>query len=98
MAWDGSASRFSDEQWRRSCILDRGTGETPKERYALPVREPGGAVNKSALGAAAAALAGARGGVQAPAAAKRRAARTLMRLYGAADMEPPESLRRLAGG
>ena len=75
--------------------------EKSKANCKLPVREPkamGGRVNRNALGAAAAALAGARGGVKAPTADKRKAARSLIRLYGEGKMEPPESLRRLAGG
>lgn len=56
-AWDGSASRFSDEQYRRSCVLDRGdcgdVSDLPvKQRYSLPIREPGGAFNKAAISAA----------------------------------------------
>lgn len=63
----------------------------------LPVREPGGSYNRNAIFAAAAALAGARGGVKAPPEAKRKAARALLRLYKQMEAEPPESLRRLAG-
>jgi hypothetical protein len=63
----------------------------------LPVREPNGAYNRNALVAAAKALLGARGGVDAPMEEKRRAARRLVRLYREADMEPPEGLLRLAG-
>ncbi len=66
----------------------------------LPVYEPkkmGRALNRNAMIAAAAALAGARGGVKAPPEAKRRAARKLLRLYRRLQMEPPESLKRIAG-
>lgn len=94
--WDGSASRYSDEQWRRACVLDTGEDTTPKQRYKLPVREPDGTLNRNAVHAAAAALAGARGGVQAPEEAKRAAARKLIQLYGELGEEPPEALRRLA--
>jgi HK97 family phage major capsid protein len=46
MAWDGSASRFTDEQYARSCILDRGPDAGPaKQRYSLPVRDPDGTLN-----------------------------------------------------
>lgn len=69
-----------------------------KGRCKLPIKEPGGAYNRNGIHAAAAALAGARGGVQAPAAAKRSAARALVRLYGQMDEQPPDSLKRLAGG
>lgn len=89
--WNGDASRFTLEQYRRSCLI---TGET-KEACHLPVREPNGDLNKNALGAAAAALAGARGGVQASPAQKAAAARTLRRLYAQAGMTPPDSLKRM---
>lgn len=92
-----SQSDYSDAQWERACILDRGMGNTAKERYALPVREPDGALNANGVHAAAAVLAGARGGVSAPAAAKRAAARRLVSLYREIGETPPPSLTRLAG-
>jgi HK97 family phage prohead protease len=96
--WDGSASRFDDEQWRRSCILDRGDQfDTAKTRYALPVLEPGGDLNVNAMHAAAAVLAGGRGGVNAPAAAKAAAARRLRRYYGMAGEEMPPAMVAMAG-
>ncbi len=67
-----------------------------KANCKLRVYEPGGDLNRNALAAAAAVLAGARGGVDAPANARRAAARKLMRLYREAQMDPPESLVRLA--
>jgi HK97 family phage prohead protease len=95
--WDGSPARFTDEQYLRSCLVDRG-GEGPaKGRASLPVLEPDGTLNTNALGAAAAVLAGARGGVRnVTGAQKSAAARKLIRYYGAAGMEPPPSLRALA--
>ncbi len=72
--------------------------EKVKGNCKLPVYEPGGALNRGAVHAAAAVLAGARGGVQAPPEEKRKAARKLLRLYSELEEEPPESLRRLAGG
>jgi HK97 family phage prohead protease len=97
-AWDGSPSRFTDEQYQRSCLIDRGGDAPVKQRCSLPIREPSGAINRNALGAAAAVLAGGRGGVaNVSPELRRRAARALIRAYGEADMEPPDSLRRLAG-
>lgn len=96
-AWDGSASRFTPEQWRASTLIDTGEGDpASKDRYKLPVKEPGGAVNRNAVHAAAAALAGGRGGVQAPAAEKKRAARALLRLYAEMQEDAPPSLKRMA--
>ena len=49
-AWDGSASRFTIEQWRRSCLIDTGQGDpSSKQRYKLPVREPDGTYNRNGI-------------------------------------------------
>ncbi len=93
-----SESDYTIEQWRRACLIDMGGDRENKSNFKLPVREPDGAVNRNGVHAAAAALAGARGGVQAPPEQKRKAARALIRLYGELEEEPPESLRRAAKG
>jgi 2'-5' RNA ligase len=50
-------SDFDDDQWKRSCILDRGADfNTSKQRYAIPVREPSGTLNRKAIARAAAIL------------------------------------------
>ena len=50
-------SDFDDDQWKRSCILDRGADfNTAKQRYAIPVREPDGTLNRKAISRAAAIL------------------------------------------
>lgn len=88
----------SPEDYCRSCLIDMNeAGEAKtKGKCKLPVRMPnGGAVNRNAVHAAAAALAGARGGVSASAAEKKAAARKLMRLYGMMDEDAPDSLRRM---
>lgn len=92
-----SQSDYDDAQWQSACILDRGAGSTPKERYALPVREPDGDLNRNGVHAAAARLAGAGGGVDAPATAKRSAAKKLMSLYREIGDPPPDSISKLAG-
>ena len=86
------------EQFCSACLIDLNPEGRPKTKAAckLPVREPGGAYNRNAIHAAAAALAGARGGVDAPPEAKRRAARRLVRLYREMGEEPPEAIRRMA--
>jgi uncharacterized protein len=97
--WDGSPSRFSDEEYAASCILDRADCSAEwkdrpvKERYSLPIKDPGGGFNPDALGPAAAALAGARGGVKACPEAIAKAQRRLLVAYRLLDMEPPESFR-----
>ena len=89
--WDGSASRFDDDEWKASCILDRGESfDTAKTRYAMPVLEPNGDLNVNALGAAAARLNQVQGG------SKPAAARKLIRYYRQADMEPPASVMSAA--
>lgn len=58
--WDGSAGRFTDEQYERSAVLDRKVcgGEwadkPPKTRCSLPIKEPNGDINKQGVHAAAA--------------------------------------------
>lgn len=53
LAWDGSASRFDNPQYQKACAAcDPGDG-TPKERCFLPHHEPGGALNKDGVHAAA---------------------------------------------
>lgn len=95
--WDGSAARFTPAQWKAATLIDTGAGAPDaKSRYKLPVREPGGAVNRNAVHAAAAALAGGRGGVQASASAKRSAARKLIGLYRQMNEDVPPSLQRMA--
>jgi HK97 family phage prohead protease len=95
--WDGSPARFTDEQYLRSCLIVRAGDGPAKERGSLPVLEPDGTLNTNALGAAAAALAGARGGVRnVSQQEKAAAARKLIRYYGQAKMEPPASLIALA--
>jgi Escherichia/Staphylococcus phage prohead protease len=97
-AWDGSPARFTDEQYKRSTLLCRGTSDAAKADCSLPVLEPDGTLNVNALGAAAAALAGGRGGLaNVTGAMKAAAARKLIRYYNQAGLEPPQSLRAIAG-
>jgi hypothetical protein len=84
-----------------ACLINLNTGpkaEWTKDKLLLPVYEPGGALNVHGMAAAAAVLAGARGGVTAPADVKRVAARKLATLYRSASMNIPKDLAALAGG
>lgn len=90
--WNGSGARFDDEQYQRSCLIDRGGDAPVKERCSLPVLEPNGDLNAYALGAAAGRLSQTR----ASTAQKATAARKLMRYYGQAKMEAPPALRAMA--
>lgn len=98
--WDGDASRWPDAaSYCQSCLVDLndGSGEKTKDQCHLPVKEPSGAYNRAALGAAAAALAGARGGgMSIPASAKKSAARKLISLYTRFKLDVPPSLKNLA--
>lgn len=87
--WDGSASRFSDTQWKRSCVLDRGDQfTTAKTRYGLPVREPNGDLNSNGVHAAAGRVGSVNATREAVAAAKQR----LRAAYGELGETPPSSL------
>lgn len=86
----------SPESYCAACLIDLNTGRKSKGACKLPVREPGGALNRNAVHAAAAALVGARGGVDAPPAAKRAAARKLLAFYRELEETPPESVRQMA--
>jgi HK97 family phage major capsid protein/HK97 family phage prohead protease len=92
--WDGSSSRFTDQEYARSCVLDRGASvSNAKERYSLPVREPDGTLNRNAVHAAAQRIAQ----VSAPGDVVAAAARALVALYRQLGEQPPESLAKLAG-
>jgi len=95
--WDGSASRFTDEQYASSCVLDRADcaadwkNRPPKERYSLPIREPGGALNSNGVAAAAGRLKG----TKACPAAKKAAAKRIVAAYGTIKQDPPDGTVRV---
>jgi len=92
--WDGDAARFTLEQWKRSCLIDRGGDGGTKVQYALPVREPTGELSRAGLVAAAGRL----DQVQGISAAQRAAAaRKLVELYALVGMQAPDHLQQLAG-
>lgn len=91
------ADYATPERYCAACLIDLNTGTKSKALCKLPIKTPGGAINRGAVHAAAAVLAGGRGGVQAPAEAKQKAARSLIRIYRNDLKEtPPDSLLRLA--
>lgn len=86
-----------------ACLIDLNPrGEEKKKNLCkLPVTEPkkmGGRLNRNAVRSAASILAGARGGLDAPAAEKRKAARKLVRLYRKLGEDAPEAVKKLAEG
>ena len=98
--WDGSASNYKDANaYCAACLIDENEAGQPKVKALckLPVREPdGGAPNANAIHAAAAALAGGRGGVQAKPASKKAAAKKLLALYAAMKEDAPPSIKNMA--
>ena len=90
----------SPEKFCSACLIDLNPPGKKKTKALckLPVKEPSGVYNRNGIHAAAAALLGARGGVKAPPEEKRKATRKLIRLYREMGEEPPDGLKRLAGG
>ncbi|MEM4406546.1 MAG: hypothetical protein QXS68_05820 [Candidatus Methanomethylicaceae archaeon] len=92
-----SESDYSLEQWYEACLIKPPKSEyTAKSQAKLPVLEPDGTLNKNGVHAAAAALAGARGGIKASPQEKKKAARALIRLYRQLEEEPPETIKRMS--
>lgn len=90
---DYTAADYSVEQWHNACLIHQHEGApTSKSQCKLPVKTPNGAVNRNAVHSAAAALAGARGGVHASSDEKASAAKALVRYYHQMDEKPPPSL------
>lgn len=90
---DYTKADYSLEQWHAACLIHQHNGAPEsKSECKLPVRTPNGTVNKNGVQAAAAALAGARGGVTASDTEKSGAKKALVRLYGQLDLEVPDSL------
>lgn len=97
--WSGSASRFDDaDAYCSSCLVDMNPSGKAKIKgnCHLPVKEPNGDLNSNGVHAAAAALAGARGGVKIPASEKKAAAKKLLGYYRQLKQDPPESLKNIA--
>ena len=85
---------YTLEQWHAACLIHTHDGEpTSKSECKLPVKTPDGSLNRNGVHAAAAALAGARGGLKGVSAEqKTKAANALKRYYSQLDEDPPESL------
>lgn len=99
--WETPEHELDAEDFCKVCLIDLNEpgAEKVKDKCKLPVRRtPGGPYNRNALRAAAAALAGARGGVKGvPPEVKRKAARACVRLMREAGINVGESLLRIAG-
>ena len=84
-SWDGSASRFTDEQYKKSalwCDPKVASGDmSAKSGCKLPVRDPDGKLNPDGVKAAYGALQGARNSPDMPSSAKASALRKLKGYY-----------------
>lgn len=90
---DYTEADYTLEQWHNACLIHLHDGPpTSKSECKLPVKTPTGTVNKNGVFAAAAALGGARGGLNAPIAKKEAAAKTLLGFYKQMNHPPPPSL------
>lgn len=88
--WDGSASRFTDEQYQRSCAAcDPASKGTPKERCFLPHHEPDGILNSNGVHNSASRVSQLKG--RSPEAVSR-AKSHLRSHYREMGEEPPDSL------
>lgn len=97
--WDGSASNYDDANaYCSACLSDENPSGQPKVKNLchLPIKEPNGDYNRAAMGAAAAALVGGRGGVQLPATVKKTAAKKLAGLYARFNLPVPPALKNMA--
>ena len=98
--WDGSAARWPDAaSYADSCLINLNTGprsQWTKGNCKLPVQEPNGDYNINAIHSAASVLAGGQGGVDAPPAAKKAAAKRLVTLYGRMKAPVPPSIKQMA--
>lgn len=86
-------SDYSTTQWHTACLIHNHPGAaTAKNQCKLPIRTPSGVVNRHGVFAAAAVLAGSRGGVNATSEQKASARRKLRHIYGQIGAVAPPSL------
>lgn len=91
--WDGSAARFTDDEYAKSCLICRGASDSPKQDCSLPVLEPNGDLNVNAMMSAAGRLNQTQGLTPAQ---KAAAARKLRSYYTQAQMEPSAMITMMA--
>jgi hypothetical protein len=90
---DYTKADYTPEQWHRACLVHIHQGTpTSKDQCKIPVRTPNGEINRNGVQAAAAALAGARGGVNASPEKTSLAKRAVSRLYSQLGEKAPSSL------
>jgi hypothetical protein len=91
-SWDGSASRFTPEQWKASCVLHLDDSMN-KSSHKLPIREPNGDLSRAGVHAAA----GRIGSVDAPDDKIAAARRAIKAAYSTLGEDPPEGFGRGPG-
>lgn len=98
--WNGSASAYSDAEWKAACILDRGAagGGSVKERYGLPVAHPGNSWRDHPDTGGVHAAADRIGEVHASPEARRSAYKRLVSCYHKIGETPPDSVSAGAKG
>jgi hypothetical protein len=94
---DYTAADYTPEQWHAACLIHQHEGApTSKNQCKLPVKTPSGTLSRAGVHAAAAALAGARGGVNASSEEKAAAARAIVRYYTQLGEQAPPSMKQSA--
>lgn len=95
---DFTQADYTPAQWHAACLIHDHGGGVPdtKDQCKLPVKEPGGTLNRNGVHAAAGAIGGARGGVSASSEQKAKAKSALRGLYGTLGEDPPDSIKAAA--
>lgn len=87
--WDGSSSRFTDDEWFRSTIIHTNGDSRVKSDNKLPILEPSGALSRAGVHAAAARL----NQVQAAPALISKAKGSLRTAYKELGEEAPDGIK-----
>ena len=86
--WDGSPSRFTDDEWFRSTVVHTNGDSRVKSDNKVPILEPNGDMSRAAVHNAAARI----NQTDASPEAIRAGKRALIAAYRRLEEEPPESL------
>ena len=86
---DFTQADYTPQQWKTACCLHRSQELEPKSNHGLPIKEPGGALNKNGVHAAAARF----NQVSAPAEAKAAAKSCLRGAYRQIGEQAPDVLK-----
>ena len=89
---DFTQSDYTPDQWKQACCMHLGDACPPMSDHKLPIKEPGGALNRNGVHAAAARFNQVDGPPEAKAAAKSK----LRGAYSQIGEEPPDVLKATA--